>query len=146
MALLDKQLQLSAAQALTVSVRSTNVINLIAANAQIGAGEPLAILMKVDVAADATTGDETYQFEIHGDDNAAFTSAAIIYSQAISRTLLTINSRWVFLIPPTSSIEQYLSLYYTLGGTTPTITCTAYLDSLANVRAWMAYASGYSVL
>ena len=52
--ILDNQLVLSDAQALTATAASTNVLDLKAAGLY-GNGEPLALVVWVDVAADGTT-------------------------------------------------------------------------------------------
>jgi hypothetical protein len=88
----------------------------------------MGFLITVDVAADATTGDETYQFDIVTDEDSAFGSVLVLISYVISRTLLTAGSRWFLAIPPYQPRERYISLRYTLGGTTPSITVTAALS------------------
>ena len=59
--ILDSLLKFSDAQALTATADSTNVIDL-SNDRDIGIGEPMALVVTVGVAADFTTGDETYQF------------------------------------------------------------------------------------
>lgn len=126
--LLDAQLQFSAAQAITADAVSTNVIDLGSAR-QLGIGEQLAILIAVIVAADATTGDETYSFEIQTDDNSGFSSATTLSDTDIPRAQLTIGS--IHVIPlPRAGLERYVRLNYDVGGTTPTITVSSWLQPL----------------
>jgi hypothetical protein len=124
--LLDAQLQFSAAQAITADAVSTNIIDLGSVR-QVGVGEPMSLLICVIVAADATTGDETYSFELQTDDNSAFSSATTLLDQDISRTLLTLGSVHVIAIPR-AALERYLRLNYDVGGTTPTITVSSWLQ------------------
>lgn len=127
----DKLLLVSDAQAFSATAFSTDKIDLGAYQTlrnRIGDGEPMGFLVTVDVAADATTGDETYQFDIVHDEDSAFGSPVVIGSWVISRTLLTAGSRWFFPILDYNPRERYLALRLTLGGTTPTITITAALS------------------
>lgn len=123
--ILDKELQFSDAVALTASANSS-VVNLGAAS-KLFSGEPMVVLINVDVAADAGDGDETYAFALQTDDNAGFSSATELESRSIARALLTAGSQHTLAVPVESSVEQYLRLAYTLGGTTPSITVTAHL-------------------
>ncbi len=60
----DAFLLLSDAQAVTADAASTNALALGAAGVDVGIGEPLAVVFVIDVAADYTTGDETYKFAV----------------------------------------------------------------------------------
>ena len=62
----DSNLLLSDAQALTASGASTDVLDL-KVDADMGRGEPVALVIVVDVAADGTTTDETYSFALDRD-------------------------------------------------------------------------------
>jgi len=140
--ILDSTLQFSNAQALTATADSTNVIDL-SNDRDIGIGEPMALVVTVGVAADFTTGDETYQFQLETDDNAAMTSSTIIGDVTVAAANLAAGDKVV--IPLGHSNERYLQVVYTLGGTTPSITVDAYLQPLSMVDGYVTYASGYSV-
>ncbi len=122
---IDNSLEFSDAQAMTATAVSTNVIDLSVAT-PVGPGMPLYIVMQLDVATDFTTGNETYSIAIQTDDNEAFSSAS---------TLATITyvganaagTRKVFGFTYTN--ERYLRLNYTLGGTTPSMTISAWLSA-----------------
>jgi hypothetical protein len=127
----DKLLLVSDAQAFAATGVSTDKIDLGASQTlrnRIGDGEPMGFLMTVDVAADAGTGDETYQFDILSDEDPALGSPTVIASFPISRTLLTAGSRWFLPMPAYQPRERYIGLRATLGGTTPSITITAALS------------------
>ena len=140
--ILDSLLRFSAAQALTATADSTNVIDL-SNDRDIGIGEPVGIVITVGVTADITTGDETYQFQLETDDNAAMTSSTIIGDVTVAAAALTAGDKVV--IPLGHSNERYLQVVYTLGGTTPSVTVDAFLQPLSMIDGYVTYASGYSV-
>jgi len=137
--ILDYENTLADGQALTASAASENIIDLGAAG-DLGHGEPMGVLITVDVAADATTGDETYAFAIQKDTVSAFSSAEEVISKTITAANLTAGSQHILVVPPIAADQQYLRLYATLGGTTPTITITAHLLPLAHIQNSKAYA------
>lgn len=117
----------SDAQALTASAASTNVIDL-GADRNIGIGEPMAVLITVDVAADGTTGDETYTAKLQTDSAEGFgTASDVTVAISIPRTTSVAGTKFVIPVPPNTDTKRYLRVYYTLGGTTPTLTVTAVL-------------------
>lgn len=141
----DSNLLLSDAQALTASGASTDVLDL-KVDADVGRGEPMGLVVVVDVAADGTTTDETYEFAIETDDNSSFSSATALISRTIGYASLTAGSKHI--IPFTLSNERYLRLYATLGGTTPSITLTAYVAPMCQIDTGSGevyYASGYTI-
>jgi len=131
--LLDSQNLFSDAQAFTASAASTNLIDL-GSEVELGIGEPMAVVITVDVAADGTTTDETYAFAVQADSTAAFSSAATVVSRTIGYAALTAYSQHVIPIPPDTSMERFVRLYATLGGTTPTITLTAALMPMSMIQ------------
>lgn len=140
--ILDSLLKLSDAQALTATAVSTNVIDL-SNDRVVGIGEPMALVVTVGVAADFTTGDETYQFELQTDDNEGFSSATSIGSVVVPASALTAGDKVV--IPLGHANQQYLRANYTLGGTTPSATVDAFIQPLSMVDGTVTYASGYSI-
>lgn len=140
--ILDSLLKFSDAQALTATADSTNVIDL-SNDRDIGKGEPMALVVTVGVAADSTTGDETYQFQLETDDNAAFSSATVIGDVTVAAANLAAGDKVV--IPLGQTNERYLQARYVLGGTTPSVTVDAFLQPLSMVDASATYASGYSI-
>ncbi|UQO04992.1 hypothetical protein L0Z13_11620 [Burkholderia multivorans] len=79
--IIDSLLEFSRAQALTATGASTNIIDL-GSDRDIGPGQPLWAVIAVQVAADNTTGDETYSIALQTDDNAAFSSPTTIATVA----------------------------------------------------------------
>lgn len=155
---IDNDLLFSNAQAVTADAVGTNVIDLSVARS-IGTGEPMAVVFVVDVAADQTTGDEDYTFDVEYASDAAQTTARELIGRAIFESgtptapakdadLLVAGYMFAIPLPPVSASEdeRYLGIRYDVTGTTPTITCTAFLAPLSFVDTHkVSYASGYSI-
>lgn len=155
--ILDSQLQFSDSQALTATALSTNVINL-SADRNIGVGEPMAVMVNVEVAADQTTGDEDYMFDLETASDAGITTARKLLGRRIFESgtpaapaenadLLVAGFTFAIPIPPggLAESEQYLGLRYTLAGTTPTITVSAFLVPLSTIEKANVYADGITI-
>lgn len=139
---IDTKLMFSDAQALTATAVSTNVVDQ-SLDRNLGRGEALGVMITVDVAADFTTGDETYQFDLQTDDNAGFSSATVLASRAIVAGLLTAGS--VHVIPVPLDAERYLRMNYTLAGTTPTVTITTHLQPWHSIDTYEAHPDGFTI-
>lgn len=155
--ILDAQNLFSDAQAITADAVGTNVIDL-SLDRSIGNGEPMAVLFTVDVAADQTTGDEDYTFEVEYASNAGQSTGRQLIGRrafesgtptapAQDADLLVAGFKFYIPIPPTalSESERFLGIRYDVTGTTPTITCTAALVPLSMVDATNTYAKGYTI-
>lgn len=143
--LIDNLLTFASALAITATGDATSCIDL-KASGMLGNGKPMQVVIKVDVAADFTTGDETYAFSVTTDDNAALSSDTTIATKTILATALTAGSLHVIDIPENVATERYLGLVATLGGTTPSITYTAWLAEKGSVRSspnGTKFANGY---
>lgn len=155
---IDAQCLFSDAQAVTADAVGTNVIDLSVARS-IGNGEPMAVVFVVDVAADQTTGDEDYTFEVEYASNAAQSTGRKLIGRRVFESgtptapaqdadLLVAGFTFAIPIPPTSASEdeRYLGIRYDVTGTTPTITCTAFLQPMSMIdSAKVSYASGFTV-
>ncbi len=158
MSLIDYDHLLSDSQAVTTSAVGANVIDLGVARS-IGVGEPVAVVISVEVAADQTTGDEDYTFDVEYATDAAQTTGRELIGRRVFESgtptapaqdadLLVAGFQVVMVIPPTSSDEskRYLGIRYTTAGTSPAITCSAALVPLSMVSATdISYASGYTI-
>lgn len=138
----DSQLLFSDGQALSGTAASTNVIDLTSDN--VGRGKAMVVHLSLDVAADDTTGDETYVAALETDDNSSFSSATSLGSVTITRGDAA-GSKYVINVPSDGSAEQYIRLNFTLGGTTPTATVTAFLTCADAIDGNDIYAKGYSI-
>lgn len=142
--IIDSLLQFSDAQALTSTAASTNVVPL-SAERRIGTGEPMAVVIVLDVASDGTTGDETYSVQVQSDTDVAFGSAASVGGALSIPRGTAAGTKYVIPIGPGTATETYLRLYYTLDGTTPTVTVTAFLQPLNAIQNDAYYADGFTI-
>lgn len=136
--ILDAQLMFSDAQALTATAVSTNILDMGVA-ARIFKGPAMGVLLIVDAAADFTSANETYQFDLQTDDNSAFSSATVIGTTTITAANLTLGSRHVLPVAIGAKAERYLRLNYTLGGTTPSITVSTFLQPIDMIDTYETY-------
>lgn len=143
--ILDAMHRFSNAQALTADARSTNAIDLGVTGRKIFAGIQMAILLLVSVAADFTTGDETYEVQVRTDDDVDFGSPTTLSTTAILAAALTAGSKHVIPLSPAAPCERYLELYYNVGGTTPTVTVSAFLCPMEYIDMYFQYADAITI-
>ena len=154
---IDLDLRLSAAQAVTTSAVGTNVVSLVTLRA-IGIGRPMAVMFTIGVAADQTTGDEDYTFEVEYASNAAQTTGRQIVSSvafesgtpdapAKDADLLVPGYKLVIPIPPASLAdgELFLGVRYVTAGTTPTITVTADVIPMDDIDFTVDYPNNFVI-
>lgn len=144
---LDKELLLCDAQAFDPDAASTNTIDLgnVTPKIDIGIGEPMVLCIQVDVAADHTTGNETFEFQFIQSANADLSSPDNLISRTIDYTLLTAGSVHYIPIPPGAITKRYIGMFFNGGGTTPTITVTAWLALQSMIDKRAVYAKGYTI-
>lgn len=155
--ILDAQNLFSDAQAVTDSAVGTNVIDL-GADRSVGNGEPMAVLFTVDVAADQTTGDEDYTFDVEYASAAAQNAGRKLIGRRVFESgtptapaqdadLLVAGFQFAIPIPPTklSESERYLGIRYTTAGTSPSITVTAALVPMSFLDSINVYPDGYTI-
>ena len=130
--------------AITASGASTDHLNH-GADGNLGMGEPMGVLINVEVAADGTTTDETYAFKVQTDTVPGFGSPSDVIERTIAYADLTAGSQHVIPLPPDMSMEQFSRIYATLGGTTPSITYSAALMPLSAMPALANYPSGFTI-
>lgn len=142
---LDSQLLFSDAQAVTADAASTNYVDLGVTGRGLFEGEPMAVVLQIDVAADGTTTDETYEFQVETDDDSAFGSPTDLLAHSIGYAALTAGSLHVLPVPVNSAFERYVRVYYNVGGTSPSVTVTAFLQPLSMVYKYRAYADNITI-
>ncbi len=153
---IDAFLSVSVNQAVAATALSTDKIDLgnVTPRREIATGEAMGFGVSIGVAADFTTGDETYLFEIVQDEDPAFGSPDLM-AQFPRTAALAAGAGELFLgalffLPLPQGlvpIERYIALRYTLGGTTPSVTIgRAWLTahSLFSILA-RSYAKGYTI-
>lgn len=143
--LLDAQTLLWDATALSSDAVSANTYDLGVAGNSLSVGEPMCAVIQVDVAADFTTGDETYQFNLLQSANANLSSADILSSIVRTAAQLTAGSLHVIPLPPGAETKRYLGLGYDGGGTTPTITVTAWFAPMSMIQRDANYPDGFTI-
>ena len=154
MARLDALCLLSDAQAFSASGVSSSSydVSLITPNRQIGDGRPLAITIQIDVAADFASSNETYSFEAIQSASSALTTPTILSSQAyiasgvLISTLLVKGYVLVLPIPAGMPLQRFVGFNLTAGGTTPSVTLTAWLGRFADAPIKpQTYPKGYTI-
>lgn len=146
----DALLQLSSAQAVTVSAVSTNTIDL-SQNRDIGAGKDLYAIFGVDVAALAA-GAATVTFQVISSAAANLGSPTVlVQTDAIGKAELTAGRKPICLCIPCAHLlaqpigQRYLGVQYTVGTgplTAGSFSCTL---SPADVNVGKNYPSGFTV-
>jgi len=155
--ILDNLLLLSDDQAVTASAVGTNVIDLSVARG-VGNGEPLAVIFSVTVAADQTSSDEDYTFDVETATNAAQSTGVQLLGRRVFESgtptapaqdadLLVAGFVFAIPIPPVTGDEigQFLGIRYVTAGSTPTITVKAWVGLLSDVSQYVAYADNVTI-
>jgi hypothetical protein len=150
--ILDALTQLSDAQAVTsADAYSTNTIDLGATTPvrQIGDGEPLALVVSVDVAAagDGTPASftDTFDFILVESANANLSSHTEVIKRRVPGAQLTAGAVVIIPIPPGKPTKRYIGARYELG-TDDTITVSAFIAPMSFVQVMAkAYAKGYVI-
>lgn len=143
--ILDALLLVSDAQAITADAVSTNTIDLGTSSParEIGTGEAMGFLVTVDAAADFTTTDETYAFEVISSASANLSSPTVLNRRVLTAAQLALGAIFFMPLPPGAPSQRYLGLNYDVGGTTPTLTVTAALVPAKFIDMIKAYAKNY---
>jgi hypothetical protein len=130
----DAQLELSVAQAVTVTAASTNYIDQTAAGDAIGTGSTMYLVVRVGTAATAT-GAATVTFDLRTDSDPAFgTETTLFSSGAIGKASLTANT-WIVRVALPLGLKQYSRLYYTVAtGPLTAGTFDAFITNALDVR------------
>ena len=138
---IDAQHLFSDSQALTATAVSSNVVDL-GIDGNLGIGEPMAVVISVEVALDDTDADETYVFTVQSGSTA--TPTTVIATKTATRGDVA-GTKYVLPIPADQSADRYLRLNYTLGGTTPSGTVSAFLIPQNMIDNYVKYADGFTI-
>ncbi|MHB0838782.1 Bbp16 family capsid cement protein [Klebsiella grimontii] len=113
--LLDQQALFSAAQAITATAASTNVIDT-GSNKDVGKYGDIPLLIQVVEAFNNLT---SLTVTVQTDDNSAFSSAADVLTMTIPLASLVLGYKSPVITLP-MKMERYIRLNYTVTGTAPT--------------------------
>lgn len=144
--ILDLQTRLSDAQAFSATGYTTNTYDSGAAGNAIDVGEPLCLVWTVEVAADAVTGDETYQFQAVQSANADLTAHDVLQQSDtafVTRATLTAGAKLIQHL--SGKTKRYLGGRLVLAGTTPSITVTCVALPLSMVQNDKLYADALTI-
>lgn len=133
--ILDNENLFSKQQAITGTANSTNVIDLGAANQNIGVGYPLGLLAQVVEDFDNLT-DLTIQVQTSTDE--AFSSPITLMEVTVALADLVAGYRTPFLHVP-RGVKRYMRLRYVVDGTNPS-EGKVMAGLLFDQQDWRAYA------
>jgi len=155
--IIDKLLQISDAQAVTATAVGTNVIDIEVARS-IGSGTPLAMVFSVGVAADQTSSDEDYTFNVEIATNAAQSTGVQLWGSRVFESgtpdapaqdadLLVVGFVFAIPLPPVTQAEtgQFIGVRYVTAGSSPTITVDAWLAPLMDVAQYVSYPDNVTI-
>lgn len=148
---IDALLMLSDSQALTgtAAVVSANTIDLgnPTVKRDIASGEPMVLVVNVEVALAGTGPGITV--EAIQSDGADLSSPDVVASSGAIATAANFPAGMVLQVPIGEGriTKRYFGARYTMTGTTPTCTVSAFLQpsSMASPGAPRHYAKGYTV-
>ena len=140
----DSLLLFSDAQAITAAAASTSYVDLKAAR-NLGVGEPLFVVLIVDVALTDGSSDSTLTVDLYGDSSTSFTpdGTQTLFTVA---ALSAIGAKYIARVSPGLAANyRYLQLYYTPNnGNLSTGSVTAFITRNPDI-ADSYYASGFNI-
>lgn len=104
----DNELVLSDAQAITVTVSSTNYVKL--PNTTVGSGQPLYLHLRIETAFASTSA--TIAAALYDGATASFAATEIGLAATAVSSLQTVGTEWVWALPPDT--KQYVEVKYTV--------------------------------
>jgi len=131
--ILDKLLEMSNGQSITVDAISDKSIDLSALLRDVGKGKQLYAVIAIDTAVDSADAAKTVTFSIIADSTADLATSATTVSatQAYLGSVLTAG-RELIVIPlppntPPGATDQYIGMYYDVSATFTAFTLSAYI-------------------
>ncbi len=131
------------AAAITVTRNSINVIDLKKVGQDIGAGEPLFVMITVTTTFTAA-GAATLQIALVTDDNAGLATPTVLQDQVavLPVASLVAGLEIPMRIHPSSVMEQYLGIVYTVA-TGPMTAGALTAGIVKDIQRWKAYPKNY---
>ena len=139
---LDQNLMMSDAQAVTASAASTKSIDTTTALRDIGSGEPVFLVVKVDTTA-TSGGTTTVDFALQDSaDNSSFADTGVKVSGIAKATLVA--GYQVIAVALPLGLRRYIQVNYTVN--TTNLTAGAFSAFLVkDLQANVARPSGFTV-
>lgn len=141
--IIDAFARFSNSQALAATAVSTNVIDL-GIDGNVGIGEPMAVMVNLETVADDGDANETYEVQLQMSVDEAFTVPVEVATRLITAGAIA-GSKVALGVPADDSALRYVRLNYVLGGTTPSVTLSAYLQPQSMIQNNVDYASGFTI-
>lgn len=140
----DALLLFSAAQAITAAAASTSYLDLGAVR-DIGTGEPIYIVVTIDVAFTDSGSDSTLSVDLYGDDTTTFGPDDQDRLFTIPALAAAGNMYIARLNPTAASLQyRYIELFYTPNnGNLSTGSVTAFMCH--DIQRFVSYAKGYTI-
>lgn len=155
--IIDGFLEFSDSQAVTATAVGTNKVPLTVARS-VGTGTPMAVCFSVVTAADQTSSDEDYTFDLEFATDEAQSAGLQLMGRRIFESgtpsgsaqnadLLVPGFVFAIPLPPVTAAETaaFMGVRYTLAGTSPSITVNAWLTPLSDVSQFVAYADNVEI-
>lgn len=143
--IIDGQLELSNAQAVTASAASTNYIDagLVARNLGVG-NKQLFLVLSVVAAFTDGGSDSTVTASIQTDTTSAFGAASTLFTDAAFAALTAAGTVHIIPLSPGWTYKEFLRVYYTVAnGDLTTGKISAQIVSDADLQHF--YPVGYSI-
>ena len=118
MAIFDAMFEFSDGQSLTASAAATNVIDMQAADLEMGAGTPIWLNVKVGTELDSAGEAATLTIALVGDTDATIDGSSIVVQQSkqYAESECTAGA-WLLRVPLDVDFDtnRYVGIYYTVG-------------------------------
>ena len=142
MTVLDNNEKFSDSQALTATADSTNHKDN-TTDRDLGPGEPMAAIVYIETVLGGTSSP-TISVSIETDDNASFSLGTVIaVSKAFS--VAEVGSGLEIVVPMPMTNERFIQLIYTLTGSSPTATVSAYFQPLSSAENQRYVDNNYTI-
>jgi hypothetical protein len=134
MALLDAKFELSDAQSVSATAQSTNIIDFVNSDLEMGAGNPYYLNVRVEGAASAGTSLTVVLHNSSTTDIDAGTEGSTnntVWSSGAIPIANLIAGAWItrLALPNDVDANRYVGLQYTASGTLTGCTVNAWLDN-----------------
>lgn len=151
--IIDAHLRFSNAQTTTTGtgsgsapgVRSTNIIDLIAAASRPGTGENLYVVAQVTTALASSGSNDAMDVNLYTDADEAFGSPTLVQKIGTFAAVSAIGTRIIARLYPHLAFERYGGLYY-VSQTTDAFSAGAITSFITHdIDAFLAYADAITI-